>query len=593
MKNFTKSKVLVFIFSLFVTFGSWAQLSCYQSVGYFPSWTGATTSIDYSKWTHINYSFAIPNGDGSVGPIENSAKLVDLVNRGHANNTKVLLAIGGWLSSSPGGTPFESIATNPTAINNFVNTCANLINQYNLDGIDIDWEYPTSQARWNAVIGPLASRIHGMGKLLTAAVAGGAYFGNGFGDVSQLDLVNIMAYDCNCPTNSPYSAAVDGINYWAGRGVPQNKRILGLPFYSSDNNTSLHVQKTNYAKSNAGGIMVWEISSPGDINSIVSTLGNLCKGGTPPPPGVASVYEHCSFGGTSAGLPVGNYTLSQLNSRGIANDFISSLKVNSGYEVVLYQHDNFTGTSLIFSGDDGCLVDNGANDWASSLRVRTKTGSFSQTVQAENYSAMSGVQTEGTSDAGGGSNVGWIDTGDWMAYNSINVPSSGSYLVEYRVASPNSNAVLSLDLNAGSIQLGTRAIPNTGGWQNWTTVSHTVNINAGTYNFGIFAQTGGFNINWWRISKSSGARLGEPEIIASSTETRELQLYPNPVSSNIFISSNLFKGAKINILSADGINRLKGVASENGIDVSKLSPGLYTMVIDMNGQRVMRKFIKN
>lgn len=593
MKNFTKLKFLIFGLALFLTFHSYSQQSCYNSVGYFPSWQGATTAIDYSKWTHINYSFAIPNSDGSVGPIENSAKLVDLVNRGRATNTKVLLAIGGWLSTSPGNTPFEAIATNPTAINNFVNTCANLINQYNLDGIDIDWEYPTSQARWNAVIGPLANRIHGMGKLLTAAVAGGAYFGNGFGDLSQLDLVNIMAYDCNCPTNSPYSAAVDGINYWAGRGVPVHKRVLGLPFYSTDNNTQLHVQKTNFAKANASGIMVWEISSPGDINAIVSTLGPLCKGGTPPPPpGVATVYRDCNFGGTAVGLPAGDYTLSQLNSRGVFNDDISSLRVNSGYEVVLYQHDNFGGTSQTFSSEDGCLVDNGINDWASSLRVRARTSSFSQTIQAENYNAMSGVQTEGTTDAGGGSNVGWIDNGDWMAYNGITIPSTGSYLVEYRVASPNSTARLSLDANAGAIQYGALAVPNTGGWQNWRTISHTVNINAGTYNFGIFAQAGGFNINWWRISRSSGARLSAPEVIASSTGIDGLQLYPNPVSGKLFLSSKIFAGTKISILSADGVKRIKALASEDGVDVSALSPGIYTMVIELNGKKIMRKFIK-
>jgi hypothetical protein len=58
-----------------------------------------------------------------------------------------------------------------------------------------------------------------------------------------------------------------------------------------------------------------------------------------------------------------------------------------------------------------------------------------------------------------------------------------------------------LDVNGGATVLGNLGIPSTGGWQNWTTISHTVNINAGTYNFGIYAQSGGWNINWWRITK--------------------------------------------------------------------------------------------
>jgi hypothetical protein len=88
-----------------------------------------------------------------------------------------------------------------------------------------------------------------------------------------------------------------------------------------------------------------------------------------------------------------------------------------------------------------------------------------------------------------------------MAYNSITIPTSGSYKIEYRVASQNGGGRLSQDLNAGSIVLGAVDVPNTGGWQNWTTISQTVNINAGTYNFGIYAAAGGWNINWFRITK--------------------------------------------------------------------------------------------
>lgn len=120
-------------------------------------------------------------------------------------------------------------------------------------------------------------------------------------------------------------------------------------------------------------------------------------------------------------------------------------------------------------------------------------------TEAENYSAMNGVQTEATSDTGGGINVGWIDNGDWLAYSGITVPASGNYLVEYRVASVNGGQ-LSLDLNAGSIVLGSITVPATGGWQNWTTISQTVYLEQGQYDFGIYAITGGWNLNWWKLS---------------------------------------------------------------------------------------------
>ncbi len=130
--------------------------------------------------------------------------------------------------------------------------------------------------------------------------------------------------------------------------------------------------------------------------------------------------------------------------------------------------------------------------------VRVYAPTWSRQIEAEAFSAQAGVQTEACTE--GGLNVGWIDTNDWMAYNSITFPSSGNYRVEYRVASP-SGGTLSLDLNAGSIQLGQLGVPSTGGWQNWTTVSHTVNINAGTYNVGVFAPKGGWNLNWIRFTK--------------------------------------------------------------------------------------------
>jgi hypothetical protein len=217
--------------------------------------------------------------------------------------------------------------------------------------------------------------------------------------------------------------------------------------------------------------------------------------------GPIKVFQDCNYGGYSAGLSTGTYTLGQLQALGVKNDDISSLQVPSGYKVTLYNNDNFGGNSVVLTGNDSCLVAKGFNDLVSSVRIETVSAGFSLTVQAENYSSNNGVQLENTTDTGAGQNVGWIDTGDWMAYNSITIPTSGIYYVDYRVASAVAGAKLSLDLNGGAIVLGQMDIPNTGGWQNWTTVTQTVNINAGTYNVGVFASAGGWNLNWFRIRK--------------------------------------------------------------------------------------------
>lgn len=137
---------------------------------------------------------------------------------------------------------------------------------------------------------------------------------------------------------------------------------------------------------------------------------------------------------------------------------------------------------------------------SSSRSSSSSTASFIRLIQAESYSYMAGVQTEATTDTGGGLNVGWIDATDWMSYANIAIPTTGSYRVEYRVASP-SGSQLALDLNAGQSTLGVLNIPATGGWQNWTTISHTVQIPAGTHSLGLYAPQSGWNINWFRITK--------------------------------------------------------------------------------------------
>ncbi|VXB98832.1 Carbohydrate-binding protein [Flavobacterium sp. 9AF] len=306
-------------------------------------------------------------------------------------------------------------------------------------------------------------------------------------------------------------------------------------------------------------------------------------------PSVATVYKHCSYGGYAIGLPVGNYTLAQLQANGALDNDISSLKVQSGYEVVLYANDNFTGSSIVVGSDDTCLVDNNFNDVASSVKVRVATNTSSVLIQAEDYSAMNGIQTEATTDTGGGLNVGYADTGDWMAYNSINFPTTGAYLIEYRVASAVNGAVISSDLNAGAIVLGNVNIPNTGGWQNWQTVSQTVNVNAGTYNFGIFIQNSGVNLNWFRITKVNNAL----RMTSTSNEKEELlTVYPNPAENTLHFSQSL---DNVTIEVADfqrGIYLKLPKTDANSLDISNLQPGIYAVIIEKNGVKTEKKFIK-
>src|SRR5687768_7978775 len=128
--NITRA-LQVLIFTL-ISFSSIAQ---FKTVGYVPSWAGSASDIQYTKLTHINYSFILPTSTGGLQALDNGSKLQSIVSSGHANGVKVLIAVGGWNNGDDSA--FESLAANSTYRNNFVNNIVNFVNQYNLDGVDI------------------------------------------------------------------------------------------------------------------------------------------------------------------------------------------------------------------------------------------------------------------------------------------------------------------------------------------------------------------------------------------------------------------------------------------------------------------------
>ena len=227
--------------------------------------------------------------------------------------------------------------------------------------------------------------------------------------------------------------------------------------------------------------------------------------------------------------------------------------------------------------------------------AQQSTPSFSAKIEAESYTAMSGVQTESTADAGGGQNVGWIDAGDWMVY-PVNIPAAGTYTVQYRVASPNGGGRIRLDKDAGATILGEIDVPATGGWQTWTTISHTLRLEAGQQNLGINAVAGGFNLNWFTISSASSSTLaknGKKGDQLSKFESPAQLLFPNPTENELGISNAAsFKGARVKIIDAMGKEVYQGTLNGLKLDVSFLSPGLYTLLLVQDGEEIQKRFIK-
>src|SRR5262245_1101546 len=174
----------------------------FRSVGYMPSWSGSVNSVQYSKLTHINYAFVLPNSNGTLQGVPDGGKLSSLVSLSHSNGVKVSLSIGGWNDGNDSA--FEALAGNSGSRTTFVNSVVSVLNQYNLDGVDIDWEYPdpgTSGNNYTALMQQLSNTLHGQGKLLTAAVVSEGGTANGVQPAifGYVDWLNIMAYDGGSP----------------------------------------------------------------------------------------------------------------------------------------------------------------------------------------------------------------------------------------------------------------------------------------------------------------------------------------------------------------------------------------------------------
>jgi chitinase len=270
-------------------------------IGYFPSWGGSATAIQYDKLTHLLYSFVNTNGAGVISGV-NDQKFKDLVRLGHEKETKIGLAVGGW---SAGTANFEAMASNTASRAAFVKNLSDLCDKYSLDGIDMDWEYPKagSAANFTLLMKELSDALKPKGRFLSTAVISA---GDGTGQhihkevFGYIDYLNIMSYDGGGQNHSSYELAVTALDYWVTkRQCPKEKAIIGVPFYgkspatafktllvqdpqaaTKDNVGAIYYngiptlqRKTELAHARGGGIMIWEISQDATgANSLLSAI---------------------------------------------------------------------------------------------------------------------------------------------------------------------------------------------------------------------------------------------------------------------------------------------------------------------------------
>lgn len=258
------------------------------------------STIPYERLTHINYSFLLPNDDGTFKKLVNGWKLKQIVEDAHAADVEVLISVGGWGWEKE----FEAMAADPVTRTAFVTNLKAVVDEYDLDGADVDWEYPIlGQSDQEYLLLMQEIREAMPDKLITTAVVSHGSNGDGVPTESFeiFDFVNVMTYDG--PEHGSMGQFDVGLNYWAERGLPADKTVMGIPFYArpsekiyrkivednpeaamSDslelNGTEIFYngiptvkEKTRRSQAEAGGVMFWTLDN--DAAGELSLLGAI------------------------------------------------------------------------------------------------------------------------------------------------------------------------------------------------------------------------------------------------------------------------------------------------------------------------------
>jgi chitinase len=221
-------------------------------------------AIDADRLTHINYAFAnIRDGlvvEGFEHDAENFAALTSL-RRDHPH-LKVLVSVGGWTWS--GG--FSDAVLTPESRAQFIQSAVDFVRRYDLDGFDVDWEYPgqpgigntyrpEDKGNFTALMIGLRAALDSEGRarhrtyvLTLAAGASPAFVAQTEMDKVQasVDFVNLMTYDFreagsgtaghhanlyDSPNDDRRRSADQAVKEFLAAGVPAEKLVLGVPFY--------------------------------------------------------------------------------------------------------------------------------------------------------------------------------------------------------------------------------------------------------------------------------------------------------------------------------------------------------------------------
>lgn len=228
-------------------------------IGDWHAWSGNsyfTTGLQYDYLTDVVLAFILPNADGSISVSSGSDyynQLIKMRDELHARGKKIHISAGGWsASNTQDGTrlnpdPVQEMVNNPDAQAKFIEKILDIVETYNLDGFNMDWEYPDASDSYplEELLYELRSGLDKVGRTLgkdielTIAVSANSLFSSAYTSdaLTDVDFVYVMAFDNQAANHSSLSFAESGLDYWINsRNVEPSKLVLGVPAYSRGSN---------------------------------------------------------------------------------------------------------------------------------------------------------------------------------------------------------------------------------------------------------------------------------------------------------------------------------------------------------------------
>ena len=289
----------------------------FKVVGYMPAWkTSKLGKIRYDVLTHIIYSFAFPDGETGDLMIPNLDKANDILAIAHKHDVKVILSVGGWTDFGHSHKDrMISAIEDENDSNRFISNIVSAVYDLTFDGVDLNWgnldvskEY---EDKISAFTMKLKNELEKVGKTLSVSVLGNSIENNEIVSfevsacnknvIDSVDWINVISYENRVGVRKTNTNLKIEEELTKAIKIPNEKVVMGIPFFINMSLTAYSdvlkesmeaeniknniltcgreiyciadeefVKKVEWAKKNAIGVDVWEITQ--DFSDVENSL---------------------------------------------------------------------------------------------------------------------------------------------------------------------------------------------------------------------------------------------------------------------------------------------------------------------------------